>query len=133
MIAFHAMALSGHYSPLRERSAFKPGHAYFLYNRFVRWAAKAVWAGLDRSSPWSHLLLVGARGATNERKGAMTLVALVIGLGLFALFLLIAYGLVMIVFRFAFGINLPNPFDYLPSLFDGWKFKARPADEARIS
>ncbi len=64
----------------------------------------------------------------------MTLVALVIGLGLFALFLLIAYGLVrivfrfafflliayglvMIVFRFAFGIDLPNPFNYLPSLF----------------
>ena len=36
------------------------------------------------------------------------------GLLLTALWLLIAYGVVIMIFRHAFGIELPNPFELLP-------------------
>ena len=44
-----------------------------------------------------------------------TLIAGMIGLLLAALWLLIAYGAVIVIFRYAFGIELPNPFEFLPS------------------
>ena len=32
--------------------------------------------------------------------------------------LLVMYGITVLVFRFAFGVELPNPIDYLP---DSWR------------
>jgi hypothetical protein len=44
----------------------------------------------------------------------VSLMAGMMGLLLTALWLLIAYGVVIMIFRHAFGIELPNPFDLLP-------------------
>lgn len=45
----------------------------------------------------------------------VTLIAGMMGLLLTALWLLIAYGVVIMIFRHAFGIELPNPFELLPT------------------
>jgi hypothetical protein len=44
----------------------------------------------------------------------VSLMAGMMGLLLTALWLLIAYGVVIMIFRHAFGIELPNPFDLPP-------------------
>lgn len=44
----------------------------------------------------------------------VSLIAGMMGLLLTALWLLIAYGVVIMIFRHAFGIELPNPFELLP-------------------
>jgi hypothetical protein len=44
----------------------------------------------------------------------VTLIAGMMGLVLIALWLLIAYGVVIMIVRHAFGIELPNPFELLP-------------------
>src|SRR5262249_26504432 len=44
----------------------------------------------------------------------LTLMASLMGLLYTALWLLIAYGVVIMIFRHAFGIELPNPFELLP-------------------
>ena len=38
-----------------------------------------------------------------------------VGLAFAALWLLIAYGVIILIFRHAFGIELPNPFEFLPA------------------
>ena len=43
-----------------------------------------------------------------------TLIAGIFGLGFIALWLLVVYGVVILIFRHAFGIELPNPFELLP-------------------
>lgn len=44
----------------------------------------------------------------------VSLIAGMMGLLLTTLWLLIAYGVVIMIFRHAFGIELPNPFELLP-------------------
>lgn len=46
--------------------------------------------------------------------GILTLVAAVIALTVGTTFLLVGYGVLVLVFRHAFGVELPNPFDWLP-------------------
>jgi hypothetical protein len=43
------------------------------------------------------------------------LFAALVGVAYAALWLLIAYGVIMLIFRHAFGIDLPNPFELLPA------------------
>jgi hypothetical protein len=45
----------------------------------------------------------------------VSLLAGMMGLVLTALWLLIAYGVVIVIFRHGFGIELPNPFELLPT------------------
>jgi len=47
------------------------------------------------------------------RVSFLTLMASMMGLLYTALWLLIAYGVVIMIFRHAFGIELPNPFELL--------------------
>ncbi len=42
------------------------------------------------------------------------ILAIILGVPFLAFLLLVAYGAVVIVFREAFGVELPNPFDWLP-------------------
>jgi len=49
------------------------------------------------------------------RLSFLTLMASMMGLLYTALWLLIAYGVVIMIFRHAFGIELPNPFELLPT------------------
>ena len=49
------------------------------------------------------------------RVSFLTLMASMMGLLYTALWLLIAYGVVIMIFRHAFGIELPNPFELLPT------------------
>ena len=50
----------------------------------------------------------------NLEKFFVSLITGTMGLMLVALWLLIAYGVVLMLFRHAFGIELPNPFELLP-------------------
>jgi hypothetical protein len=47
--------------------------------------------------------------------GIVELFAGLVGLAFAALWLLIAYGAIILIFRHAFGIELPNPFEFLPA------------------
>jgi len=42
--------------------------------------------------------------------------------------LLIGYGVIILLFRYAFGIELPNPFDWLPT---EWREKLPTVEDAR--
>jgi hypothetical protein len=54
-------------------------------------------------------------GAPMQSEFFLTLMASLMGLLYTALWLLIAYGVVIMIFRHAFGIELPNPFELLPT------------------
>ncbi len=49
-----------------------------------------------------------------NESGCGAIIALPFVLALFAIILLFWYGIAVLVFRFAFGIDLPNPVDWLP-------------------
>jgi hypothetical protein len=46
-----------------------------------------------------------------EGNGCATVI---IGVPLFLIWIVVAYGIVTLVFRYAFGIQLPNPVGWLP-------------------
>ena len=52
--------------------------------------------------------------------GCAAIGCLVFAVPLFIGFLMLIYGVAVLVFRNAFGIELPNPFDYLPSDWREW-------------
>jgi hypothetical protein len=46
--------------------------------------------------------------------GMVALVGYALGAVFMGLWLLVLYGIVVLIMRHAFGIELPNPFDWLP-------------------
>jgi hypothetical protein len=52
---------------------------------------------------------------SNNGGGIVELFASLVVLAFAALWLLIAYAVIILIFRHAFGIELPNPFEFLPA------------------